>query len=98
LHSRLEQRRAEAAQEHQKSAHRVEASTDSLPLARPNEVCGRDRGSYQFLCVNKHRSVTPPMSNGSAAYRADRRRNPAPININGPYAAIEALAGAMRLL
>jgi hypothetical protein len=41
-HSRLEQRREKAAQEHQNSDHRVEASTESLPLARPNEVCGRD--------------------------------------------------------
>jgi hypothetical protein len=30
--------------------------------------------------VNTHRSLTPLMSNKSAAYRADRRRNPAPIN------------------
>jgi hypothetical protein len=32
--------------------------------------------------VIKRRSVTPLMSNRSTAYRADQRRDPAPINNN----------------
>ena len=33
------------------------------------------------LGVIKHPSLTPPILNGSTPYRADRRRNPAPIHI-----------------
>jgi hypothetical protein len=35
----------------------------------------------QAAAVNRRSSMTPPISSGSETYRADRRRDPAPINI-----------------
>jgi hypothetical protein len=32
-------------------------------------------------CVNRRRSMTPPVPNESKGYRADRRRDPTPINM-----------------
>lgn len=52
--------------------------TPSLASAVDNDWMGQVGEALGKMGVNKHRSVTPPMSNGSAAYRADRRRDPAP--------------------
>jgi hypothetical protein len=45
---------------------RVLISSFSCPIWKP--------------CVNRRRRVTPPSLGGSTAWRADRRRDPAPIN------------------
>jgi hypothetical protein len=39
--------------------------------------------------VNKRRSATPLMINGSEAWGADRDRDPAPINMLEPQAAVQ---------